>query len=88
MNARSCRSLLLICLGIAMYGCAGSGPAAKPSATPAQGRGAIGGTTTLGAGTAATGVLDESYLYDQHQRAVKPAAAGRTAPNPPWTASP
>jgi len=75
-------------------GCAGTRPvppAKAPNAATASG--AIGGQSALGAGTGASGIVDESYLYEQHAKARqtpsgKGAPAAAPAPRPPWSTNP
>ncbi|MGY6214378.1 hypothetical protein ACW73L_04370 [Methylolobus aquaticus] len=76
-----------------LAGCA-TKPAPPPAAAAARApAGAIAGQAPLGAGTGATGILDENYLYDQHQKAQQQTAktasgsAGK-APLPPWSSGP
>lgn len=80
---------------VGLTACAGTAPAPTPvtaSAARTSGTGAIAGNAALGAGRQATGVLDESYLFDQHEKARQQApanaATGKVAPNPPWSSTP
>jgi hypothetical protein len=84
---------LFLGAAIMLAGCA-TKPAPKPvAATAQQPAGAIAGRAPLGAGTSATGIIDENYLYDQHQKArqqpTKPTPGSTTtAPRPPWSSGP
>ena len=93
MGGLQCTPALLLVVATALAGCA-TKPAPQPASTAAQApAGAIAGQAPLGVGTGATGIVDENYLYDQHQKAQQKTAktaSGSTvkAPRPPWSSGP
>ena len=94
MAGPHCKATLILGAVMMLAGCA-TKPAPKPVAAAAQPpAGAIAGRAPLGSGTGATGVVDETYLYDQHQKARqlpthKPASGSTTTTlQPPWSAAP
>lgn len=93
MAGRPCKPAWLLVAATVLGGCAAK-PAPPPAAAAARApAGAIAGQAPLGTGTGATGIVDENYLYDQHQKAQQQtakAASGSAVktPRPPWSSGP
>jgi hypothetical protein len=80
---------LLLGAAMVLAGCATKQAPGPVAGNAQQAAGIIAGRAPLGAGVGATGVVDENYLYDQHQKARQQSTkSAPSTPQPPWSPGP